>query len=218
MREALEKELRAVGADFIRMFSTCQEMLALASRVLMDAQGDLADQVRQQDRAVDALEEKLESECLRVIVKHQPVASDLRYTAGILRSLTDLERIGDYCVHVAEDGRTLAQEPPLKRYINLGQMIARCQAMLELTGRAFTERDARAAEQAAAMDAEIDDLYEQTQRELITYMLEDARTITKSVTLLRVGRSLQRIGDHIENVSERVRYWVTGERPADTPR
>lgn len=214
MREALEKDLRAVGADFIRMFSSCQEMLALSSRVLIDAQAHVADQVRLQDRQVDALEERLETECLRIIVKHQPVASDLRYTAGILRSLTDMERIGDYCVHVAEDGRLLAQEPPLKKYINLSQMIARCQMMLEVTSRAFTERDAEAAGQAAQMDADIDDLYEQTQRELITYMLEDTRTITKCVTLLRVGRSLQRIGDHIENVSERVRFWVTGERIA----
>ena len=214
MREALEKDLRAVGADFIRMFSSCQEMLALSSRVLIDAQAHVADQVRLQDRQVDALEERLETECLRIIVKHQPVASDLRYTAGILRSLTDMERIGDYCVHVAEDGRLLAQEPPLKKYINLSQMIARCQMMLEVTSRAFTERDAEAAGQAAQMDADIDDLYEQTQRELITYMLEDTRTITQCVTLLRVGRSLQRIGDHIENVSERVRFWVTGERIA----
>jgi phosphate transport system protein len=140
------------------------------------------------------------------------VAGDLRLIAAILKSLSDLERVGDYAVHVADDARLLASEPPLKRYINLAQMIARLKNMLEAASFAFVQRDASSAHQAAQVDLEIDDLYEQIQRELVTYMIEDPRTITKALALLRVGRSLQRIGDHVENVLERVQYWVTGER------
>ena len=132
--------------------------------------------------------------------------------------LSDLERVGDYAVHVADDARILSSEPPLKRYINLGHMIAKLKTMLETLARAFTERDAAAALEAAQMDQVIDDLYEQTQRELVTYMLEDPRTITKALALLRVGRALQRIGDHVENVADRLQYWMTGERvPNDPP-
>ncbi len=218
MREALERDIREVSADFIRMISYTQEQLELAGNVLLEKNIPDAQRVRDLDRTVDELEIKIETECLQIIARHQPVASDLRLVAAVLKSLTDLERVGDYAVHVADDGRLLAAEPPLKRYINLGQMIARLKTMLEATSRAFTERDTAGARAASDMDAEIDELYEQTQRELVTYMLEDPRTITKALALLRVGRSLQRIGDHIENVSDRVQYWLTGQRlPNDPP-
>ena len=212
MREALERDVRAVSADFIRMISLTQEQLSLAARVLNEGRVELVQQVRDLDRTVDELEVRIEDECLRIIARHQPLASDLRFVASILKSLSDLERVGDYAVHVATDAELLAAEPPLKRYINLQQMVARLQSMLEAAARAFAERDAAAADAAAGMDDEIDALYEQTQRELVTYMIEDPRTIAKALALLRVGRSLQRIGDHVENVCERVRYWVTGRR------
>jgi phosphate transport system protein len=217
MREALERDIREVSADFIRMISYTQEQLELAANVLLEKDVSDVQRVHDLDRTVDELEIKVETECLRIIARHQPVASDLRLVAAVLKSLSDLERVGDYAVHVADDGRLLAAEPPLKRYINLGQMIARLKTMLEATARAFTERDAVGAKTASEMDAEIDELYEQTQRELVTYMLEDPRTITKALALLRVGRSLQRIGDHIENVSDRVQYWLTGQRQPNDP-
>jgi phosphate transport system protein len=218
MREALERDLRILSADFIRMISQVGEQVNLSGQILLENQLEHVSEVHAMDKRVDDLELKLEGECLRVIALHQPVATDLRFVAAILKSLSDLERVGDYAVHVADDARILANEPPLKRYINLGQMIATAKTMLETTARAFTERDAAAALEASRMDQRIDDLYEQTQRELVTYMLEDPRTITKALALLRVGRALQRIGDHVENVADRLRYWMTGERvPNDPP-
>ena len=218
MREALERDLRSLSADFIRMISAVGEQVSLAGQVLLENKIEQVDDVHNMDKRVDELELKLENECLRVIALHQPVATDLRFVAAILKSLSDLERVGDYAVHVADDARILSSEPPLKRYINLGQMIAKLKTMLETVARAFTERDAAAALEAAQMDQVIDDLYEQTQRELVTYMLEDPRTITKALALLRVGRALQRIGDHVVNVADRLQYWMTGERvPNDPP-
>ncbi len=218
MREALERDLRTLRADFIRMISQVSEQLHLAGGVLLEGKIEAVTQVHEMDRLVDDLEVRIESECLRVIALHQPVARDLRLVAAILKSLSDLERVGDYAVHVADDGRLLAAEPPLKRYVNFGLMLARLKTMLELASRAFTEQDAVVARTVAEMDSEIDDLYEQTQRELVTYMLEDPRTITKALALLRVGRSLQRIGDHIENLADRLGYWLTGARvPNDPP-
>jgi phosphate transport system protein len=217
VREALERDLRVLSADFIRMISQVGEQVSLAGQVLLENKIDRVPEVHAMDVRVDDLELKLENECLRVIALHQPVATDLRFVAAILKSLSDLERVGDYAVHVADDAMILSTEPPLKRYINLGQMIQKLKTMLETVARAFTERDPAAALEAAQMDQTIDDLYEQTQRELVTYMLEDPRTITKALALLRVGRSLQRIGDHVENVSDRLRYWMTGERVPNEP-
>jgi phosphate transport system protein len=215
MREALERDLRELSAEFVRMMSLNLEQLSLAGKVLLEREIDKIDAVHEIERRVDELELKLEAECLKIIARHQPVAGDLRLIAAILKSLSDLERVGDYAVHVADDARLLAAEPPLKRYINLAQMITRLKSMLEAASLAFVQRDATSAHQAAQVDLEIDDLYEQIQRELVTYMIEDPRTITKALALLRVGRSLQRIGDHVENVLERVQYWVTGERGAN---
>ena len=191
MREALERDLRVLSADFIRMISAVGEQVSLAGQVLMENKIEQVDDVHEMDKRVDDLELKLENECLRVIALHQPVATDLRFVAAILKSLSDLERVGDYAVHVADDARILSSEPPLKRYINLGQMIAKLKTMLETVARAFTERDAAAALEAAQMDQVIDDLYEQTQRELVTYMLEDPRTITKALALLYSSTRLQ---------------------------
>jgi phosphate transport system protein len=218
MREALERDLRTLRADFIRMISQVSEQLHVAGSVLLDGKLEGVSQVHEMDKLVDDLEVRLENECLRVIALHQPVAKDLRLVAAVLKSLSDLERVGDYAVHVANDGRLLASEPPLKRYVNFGLILARLKTMLELASRAFTEQDAAVAKSVAEMDAEIDDLYEQTQRELVTYMLEDPRTITKALALLRVGRALQRVGDHIENLADRLGYWLTGARvPNDPP-
>ena len=217
MREALDKSLNDISSNFIRMTSHTQEQLELAAKVLLEQRVEHAARVHEIDVRVDELELSVETECLTAIARHQPVAGDLRFLAAVLKSLSDLERVGDYAVHVADDARLLAAEPPLKRYTNLGQMLTNLKTMLEMTSRAFTERDPKLASEASDLDATIDDLYEQISRELVTYMIEDPRTITKSLALLRVGRSLQRIGDHIENVADRLQYWLTGVRQPNDP-
>ena len=212
MRETLETDLRAALNGALNMLGTVEQMLPVAADVLLREQADRLEEIRSLDREVDAQEAALEAECLRIIALHQPVARDLRLVALILKSLSDIERMGDYAVHVAEDGAELAQGPALKRYVNLGRMLERLGEMSQNLRTALADRDVTRAEQTTVMDDEVDELYEQIQRELVTYMLEDPRNISKALTLMRVGRSLERIGDHMENISERVRYWVTGAR------
>lgn len=214
MREALETDLRAVLNGALNMLGTVERMLPIAGDVLLNARPERLDEVRAIDREVDAQEDRLEAECLRVIALHQPVARDLRMIALILKSLSDIERMGDYLVHVAADGAELAQAPALKRYVSLARMLTRLEEMSQNLRTAMADRDVTRAEATLEMDDEVDDLYEQIQRELVTYMLEDPRNISKALTLMRVGRSLERVGDHMENVAERVRYWVTGQREA----
>lgn len=212
MREALEQDLNKVLSGTLDMLATVERMLPLAAAVLNDEAGATLEHVKTLDREVDAQETRIEAECLRLIALHQPVARDLRLIALVLKSLTDIERMGDYTVHVAEDGEELRRAPALKRYVNLSRMLERLQEMAAALRQAISARDVAGAEAAHVMDDEVDDLYEQVQRELVTYMLEDPRNISKSLVLMRVGRSLERIGDHMENVAERVQYWVTGQR------
>ncbi|ADV66727.1 phosphate signaling complex protein PhoU [Deinococcus maricopensis] len=212
MREALDQDLRALTVGALEMIATVERMLPLAGAVLLNRDTARLEDVRALDREVDEQERRIEAECLRAIALHQPVARDLRLIALILKSLSDIERMGDYAVHVAEDGADLAQAPALKKYVNLARMLERLQEMMVSLRGAIETRDVDRASATRAMDDEVDDLYEQIQRELVTYMLEDPRTISKALTLMRVGRSLERIGDHVENVAERVNYWVTGDR------
>jgi len=213
MRQALDQEISRVIELFLRMASKTKAMLEEATQGLVDSDPGRAQVAIQRDREVDQLEAAIENEVIAAIARHQPVASDLRFFITVLKAVTDLERAADYAAHVAEDAIALAQEPPLKRYVLLPQMARRLGEMLDLVAKSVAEKDAGAAMKVLELDDDVDDLYEQLTRELITYMLEDPRTIGKALTLLRVARSYERFGDHLENIAERVIYWVTGEVP-----
>ncbi|ADW21289.1 phosphate transport system regulatory protein PhoU [Thermus scotoductus] len=211
MREVLDKALNELVGETLRMLSLVREMTQKATEALVEGNRAKAEEVIAKDQEVDALELKIENQAVAVIARHQPVASDLRLIFTIIKALTDLERAGDYAMHVAEDALLLAQEPPLKRYVTLPEMGKRLLEMMDTLGKAVAERDPGLARKVVEMDDQVDGLYEEVTRELITYMLEDPRTITKALTLMRVARSYERLGDHLENVGERVIYWLTGE-------
>jgi phosphate transport system protein len=157
------------------------------------------------------MELDIESKTIAIMARQALVASDLRFAFTIIKALTDLERAGDYAAHVAEDVVILAKEPPLKNYVTLPDMGRRLTHMLDLVSKAIAERDLEAAREVFQRDDEINALYEEVSRELLTYMMEDPRTITKALTLGRVARSYERLGDHLENISERIIYWLTGK-------
>ena len=211
MREALDRALNQLLEESLRMLSLVREMTQGATEALVQADRANAQGVVAKDKEVDALELKVENQAIAVIARHQPVASDLRLIFTVIKALTDLERAGDYAMHVAEDALLLAQEPPLKRYVTLPEMGRRLTEMMDALAKAVAERDAALARRVLEMDDQVDGLYEEVTRELITYMMEDPRTITKALTLMRVARSYERLGDHLENIAERVIYWLTGE-------
>lgn len=211
MREVLDKALNELVEETLRMLSLVREMTQEATEALVEGNRAKAEAVIAKDQGVDALELKIENQAVTIIARHQPVASDLRLIFTVIKALTDLERAGDYAMHVAEDAFLLAQDPPLKRYVILQEMAKRLLEMMDTLGRAMAERDPSLARQVLAMDDQVDGLYEEVTRELVTYMMEDPRTLTKALTLMRVARSYERLGDHLENVAERVIYWLTGE-------
>lgn len=211
MREALDRALNHLVEETLRMLSLVREMTQEATEALVEGSAAKAEGVIAKDKEVDALELKVENEAIALIARHQPVASDLRLIFTVIKALTDLERAGDYAMHVAEDALFLTKEPPLKRYVTLPEIGRKLLEMMDVLGKAIAERDPELARQVVAADDQVDGLYEEITRELITYMMEDPRTITKALTLMRVARSYERLGDHLENVAERVIYWITGE-------
>lgn len=217
-RQGLDRELSRITEETIRMISVAREMVVKSAKALAEQDPQLAQEVIRQDRQVDQLELSIEADVVTVMARQALVASDLRFTFTIIKALTDLERAADYAAHVAEDVIVLAKEPPLKNYITLPDMGRRLAEMLDLVSKAVAERDLEAAREVLKRDDEVDGLYEEVTRELLTYMMEDPRTISKALTLMRVARSYERLGDHLENISERIVYWLTGrmeKKPED---
>ena len=210
MREALDRALNQLLEESLRMLSLVREMTQEATEALVQADRAKAQGVVAKDKEVDALELKVENQAIAVIARHQPVASDLRLIFTVIKALTDLERAGGYAMHVAEDALLLAQEPPLKRYVTLPEMGRRLTEMMDALAKAVAERDAALARRVLEMDDQVDGLYEEVTRELITYMMEDPRTISQSIELMFVAKSVERIGDHAKNIAEYVVYMVKG--------
>ncbi|WP_027893499.1 phosphate signaling complex protein PhoU [Calidithermus chliarophilus] len=219
MREALDRELGKLTQESIRMVSLVREMVEKSAKALAEQDIRLANEVIAQDKnEVDPLELEIENAAVVLMARQSLVASDLRFALTIIKSLTDLERAGDYAAHVAEDVIVLAKEPPLKSYVVLPEMAHRLAGMLDLVAKAVAERDQEAAREVLRRDDEVDGMYESVTRELLTYMLEDPRTISKALTLMRIARSYERLGDHLENIAERILYWLTGrmeKKPED---
>jgi phosphate transport system protein len=210
---ALDQNLHDIVADVVRMLSLVRESCRLAGRALLDGDVAAAAECARNDELIDALQAQLELTVLTVIARRQPAAGDLRFLGAVYRMLADIERAGDYAEHVAETGAELAGAPPIKKYVDLGRILVVLNEMIEGTIKALTESDVKAARHALAMDDEIDDLYQQIQRELLTHMLENPKSITPAIKLLNVARYLERLGDHLENVNEHIIFWLTGERP-----
>lgn len=208
----LEHDLQAVNGDLVRMLSMVRENCDLAKRALVEQDMLAARRCIDGDDAIDKLQADLEIRILTIIARRQPAARDLRFLGGSLQALADIERAGDYAEHVATAAMKLAEQPPLKKYLDMQRIFEVLAVMLDASAKAFAEGDEAAARRAHAMDSEIDALYDQIHRELLTYMIQDPTTINRANQLLSVARYLERLGDHIENVDEHILFWLTGVR------
>ncbi len=214
---ALEHDLQEISASTMRMLSLVKEQSELARRALIEGDIEAAQACIESDKQVDELMLNLEQRVLIVIARRQPAAKDLRFLGAMYRALADIERAGDYAVHVAKAGSELAGKPPLKKYTDMKRILEILSTMTETTIHALAEASVSKAQEAHAMDKEIDELYEQIQRELLTYMMEKPDTITTATKLLAVARNLERFGDHLENVNEHIVFWLTSERFENFP-
>jgi phosphate transport system protein len=175
---------------------------------LLERDGVVAQDVIDRDRQVNAYDVEIDEKCVELLALHQPAAGDLRFITTAMKIVTDLERIGDQAVNIAQRTLELNREPQLKPYIDLPRMAERSQRMVKESLDAFVARDTALARQVCAEDEEVDALKEQIFRELLTFMMEDARTIPRAIRLILISRFLERVADHATNIAEMVIYMV----------
>jgi phosphate transport system protein len=171
----------------------------------------LAQRLIADDQTINRKRFEIEEKCIQLIATQQPMASDLRNIICILNIVTELERIGDYAEGIAQIVIMVGDEPLLKPLIDIPRMAEKVVDMLHRTLDALVNRNADAARQIATEDDEVDNLYNQVFRELLTFMIEDPKTITRATRLIWVAHNLERSADRVTNICERVVYLVTGK-------
>jgi len=211
-RGSLEVQLNALRDDLLKMGALAKEAVHKAVQALKEQDLELAQAVADGDETVDRLEHEIERKCLMLLALQQPMAADLRAVGSTLKTITDLERIADHAVDIASAALRIGRGPLIKPLVDIPRMAAVIEEMLDGGLRALVSRDVRLALEAAARDEEVDHLYAQVYRELLTYMMEDPRTIRQATHLLFVAAHLERIGDHVTNLSEWTVYLVQGDR------
>lgn len=215
--KSFQEELDGITASIAQMGGLTEAQLSGAIESVSRRDSQLAERTVQEDRRIDALENEIEARAVRVIALRQPMASDLREAIAAIKISSDLERIGDLAKNIAK--RALVIQGDFDTPVRLIQGIARmgrlAQGQLKSVLDAFSNRDAQAAMEVWRGDEEIDEMYNSVFRELLTYMMEDPRTIGVCTHLLFIAKNIERIGDHATNIAETVRYVVTGETVSD---
>jgi phosphate transport system protein len=211
IRTTYHKELQQIQDDVLVMGSLVEKAItgsvaALKSKDIAAAQQIVADDLRINRKRFD-----VEERCTHLIATQQPMASDLRKLICVLNIITELERIGDHAEGIAKIVIMIGDEPPLKPLVDIPRMADKVVDMLHRSLDALVSHDADAARRIATEDDEVDNLYDQVFRELITFMIEDPSTITRATRLIWVAHNLERSADRATNICERVVYLVTGK-------
>jgi len=211
MQRHFHEELEALKQTLLAMGGLVEDQIRRVMRALTERDDVLAQEVIDRDRQVNAYDVEVDETCVNLLALHQPAAGDLRFITTAMKIVTDLERIGDQAVNIGQRALELNREPQLKPYIDLPRMAERAQAMVKESLDAFVTRDTELARRVCAADAEVDALKEQIFRELLTFMMEDARTIPRAIRLILISRFIERVADHATNIAEMVIYMVEGK-------
>ena len=210
-RNEFGRDLRFLQEELLAVGSMVEKAIANSVDALKTRDLDLSRQVVQDDAVIDARRYDIEERCVNLIARQQPMATDLRTIIAILQIVGELERMGDYASGIAKISLAMGNEPPIKPLIDIPRMADKASQMLRRSLDSLVGRDIVAAEGVRANDDEVDALYDQIYRELLTFMLEDPRTITRATYLLWVAHDLERIADRATNIAKRVIYLVTGQ-------
>lgn len=211
MQRFFDTELEDLKKQLLLMGALVESQLQDALQSLIMRNSDLAIRIVEHDVSIDKLDVEIDEVCLRLLALHQPAAGDLRFITTSMKIAMELERMSDLAVNIAERVIELNQEPQLKPYIDLPRMAEWASQMVRECLDAFVNRDAELARKVCRDDDFIDGLTQQLFRELLSFMLEDPRTITRSARLTFVGKYYERIADHATNVAELVVYMVEGK-------
>jgi phosphate transport system protein len=199
-----QEDLDSLKNCLLQMGGLAEERVREVVRGVVDREHEALDGVLAGDEPINELHIDIDDRCFKLLALHQPMAADLRVIVAAVKINTDLERVGDLAVNIAEAGKRYLQHPPVKPLIDIPRMGDLAQKMLRDALDAFVRRDMALAETVLAADDTLDDLKTQIFRELLTYMLQDPQTIEPALDLILISRHLERIGDHATNVAEDV--------------
>jgi len=212
-----EKELRELKEGLLYLGGLTEKTIANALKALLERDSELAKEVIAGDTVIDQLDNANEERCIRILALRQPAAIDLRFIATAIKITGHLERIGDMAVNISEKVLLLNEEPQLKPYIDIPRMGEIAQRMIHQSMDALVNGDVALANQVRLDDEIVDDLTEQVFRELLTFMMEDPRTIKTALIIMQISKNLERIADHAEGIADMVIYMVTGKTVRHDP-
>lgn len=210
VRQEFDAELLELKKKILTMGGLVEAMIADSLTALTTRDSQLAEDVQKRDHEVDRMEIESDDLSVRIIALRQPAAGDLRLIVAALKVTTDLERMGDLSVNIAERVVELNTEPQLKPYIDLPVMVEKVRTMIRDALDSFVTGDVEQARRVLVADNEVDALNVQVFRELLTYMLEDAKTISRATRLIFISKYLERLADHATNVAEEVIFAIEG--------
>jgi phosphate transport system protein len=216
--KAFTEQLESLATAVAQMGGLAEAQLADAIDAIGKRDTALAEGAVGGDKRIDELQQEIEDRALKLLALRQPMAVDLRETLAAIKTASELERIGDLAKNIAKRAIVLNREPPIRLTVSLARMGRAALSQLKLVLDAYADRDAESAEAVWRQDGEIDEIYNSLFRELLTYMMEDPRTIGLCTHLLFVAKNIERTGDHATNIAEVVYHMVTGghlamERP-----
>lgn len=206
-----DEELKNLKQKLLQMADTAQAMIGLAIRSLTDRKEELAKQVFEIEDKVNHMEIEIEDEVIRLLARRQPIAKDLRLLTAVLKINNNIERVADQACNISETALFLLKEPQLKPLIDIPNMAHLAQKMITDSIKAFVDHDPKLAKEVCRHDDEVDRINEQIFRELLTYMLENPKSITRAVDLILISRNLERIADHATNIGEEVIFIEEGK-------
>lgn len=206
-----EKELQEIKDGLIYLGALTEKAIQGAMTSLQQRDSEIARNVIASDDEIDKLDAELEERCIRILALRQPAAIDLRFITTAIKINGHLERIGDMAVNIAEKAILLNEEPQLKPYIDLPRMADLVGEMIKSSLDALIKEDLEMAETVRQQEHVVDKLNEQIFRELLTFMMEDAKTIHRAILIMQISKNLERIADHAKGIADMVIYLVTGE-------
>ncbi len=210
-RVSFDDQLKRLQDELLGMGELVDRAVAQSIQALAQRDVSLAEQVVAADDRINQCQREVEEKCLVLIATQQPLASDLREIFSIASIANDLERMSDHAKGIAKIFLRMADQPLLKPLIDIPRMAEKDRYLLREQLRAFVARDANRAKQLATEDAQVNELYDQIYRELLTFMMEDPRTISRATYLLWIAHNLERIGDRTTNIAERTVFLITSE-------
>ena len=217
-REDFERNLKGLEDDVVQLSSRVEKAIFKSIEALKERDITASQKVVDDDDVIDEAQQAIEDRCIDLIALEAPMAGDLRVLIAAMMVANELERMGDYAEGIAKISVSMGNLPPLKPLIDIPRMADKSVDMLRRSTQAFVNRDVESATAVLLADDEVDDIYEQVYRELLTYMMADPSTIQRATYLLWVAHDLERVADRTTNIAERVIYLVTGETKIEYPR